>query len=165
VRDLRARGEDDAAVALLESAVRDLREDHLPIPTVDVIDISRDALGLGRIDIAREVATLERHSFGVNNAAAQRSLDSMMAEAEGRLDEAIEGFRAALQAWRDLGEPYEQGMAAVGLARCLVATGDRTQAVASLNEAHEIFERLQAAPALAETDALLPQAAVKDADT
>jgi class 3 adenylate cyclase/tetratricopeptide (TPR) repeat protein len=158
IRDLRARGEDDAAIALLEDAIRDLREDHASILTVGVVEISRDALALGRIDLAKDVATLERHSFGVNDPAAQRSYDAMMAEAEGRLDEAIEGFRGAVEAWRKLGEPYEHGMAALGLGRCLVASGNRTQAEEALAEAREIFQRLQAAPALAETDALLQQA-------
>jgi hypothetical protein len=82
----------------------------------------------------------------------------MMAEADGRLDEAVDGFRGAVAAWRDLGEPYEHGMAALGLGRCLVASGNGTQAEEALAEAREIFERLKAAPAIAETDAVLAEA-------
>ena len=63
IRGLRARGEDHAAAALLADAIRDLRHDHVAIDTLDVVDFSREALVLGRIDMARDLATLERHSF------------------------------------------------------------------------------------------------------
>jgi len=47
--------------------------------------------------------------------------------------------------------------------RCLIRQGRAPEAVPYLTEAHEVFDRLGAAPALAETDALLEQACVGQA--
>jgi hypothetical protein len=57
-----------------------------------------------------------------------------------------------------LGVVPEQAFALLGQGRCLVALGHLTEAVQPLNQARDIFQKLQAAPALAETDALLQQA-------
>ena len=45
--------------------------------------------------------------------------------------------------------------------RCLIGLSRPTEAAAVLQQAREIFERLKAAPALAETDALLQQATAR----
>ena len=52
----------------------------------------------------------------------------------------------------------EQAFALLGQGRCLVALGRMTEAAQPLSLARDIFQELQAAPALAETDALLQQA-------
>ena len=52
----------------------------------------------------------------------------------------------------------EQAFALLGHGRCLVALGHMTEAAQPLSQARDIFQELQAAPALAETDALLQQA-------
>ena len=57
--------------------------------------------------------------------------------------------------WGEFGRPNEEGQALLGQGRCLVALGRGPEAVASLREAHEIFARLSAKPALAETEQLL----------
>ena len=53
------------------------------------------------------------------------------------------------------GVPYEEGHALLGQGRCLVALGRAPEAAAPLAAAREIFARLGAKPALAETDAWL----------
>jgi hypothetical protein len=52
----------------------------------------------------------------------------------------------------------EQGFALLGQGRCLIRLARPTEAASVLQHAREIFERLQAAPALAETDELLERA-------
>ena len=49
------------------------------------------------------------------------------------------------------------GLALLGLGRCLLELGRPTEAMPILTDAYEIFQPLRAAPALAETDALLHQ--------
>jgi len=53
----------------------------------------------------------------------------------------------------------EQAFALLGQGRCLIGLSRPTEAAAVLQHAREIFERLGATPALAETDALLAAAA------
>jgi hypothetical protein len=48
--------------------------------------------------------------------------------------------------------------ALLGQGRCLTALGQPAEATRALVQAREIFDTLKAAPALAETDALLDQA-------
>jgi len=59
--------------------------------------------------------------------------------------------------WSMLGVPYEEGPALKTRGRCLVALARAPEAAAQLAEAREIFARLGARPALAETEAFLEQ--------
>ena len=53
-------------------------------------------------------------------------------------------------------------MAELGTGRCLVRLGNRGEAEPALRRARVIFESLEAAPALAETDALLERSPALD---
>ena len=68
---------------------------------------------------------------------------------------AAAGFADAASRWHGFGVPYEEGHALFGQGRCLAALGRAPEAAAPLAAAREIFARLGAKPALAETDALL----------
>jgi hypothetical protein len=57
--------------------------------------------------------------------------------------------------------PYEVGHALLGQGRCLVALGRAPEAAAPLAAAREIFARLGARPALADTDDWLVRAAAR----
>ena len=52
----------------------------------------------------------------------------------------------------------EQAFALLGHGRCLLALGRDADATQTLLQARDIFQELQATPALAETDGLLQQA-------
>ena len=56
------------------------------------------------------------------------------------------------------GTPYEEAEALRGQGRCLTALGRAPEAVTPLGAAREIFARLGAKPALAETETLLSRA-------
>ena len=83
---------------------------------------------------------------------------ALRAEARGDDAAAAQGFAAAAESWREFGVPYEEGHAHFGRARCLRRLGRTSEAAASFAAAREIFERLGAAPALDEVDAVLTDA-------
>ena len=86
------------------------------------------------------------------------SARAAIAECRGECVAAAAGFADAASRWHDFGVPYEEGHALLGQGRCLVALGRAPQAAAPLTAAREIFARLGARPALAETDDLMRQA-------
>ena len=89
---------------------------------------------------------LYRHAL----ASAQASI----AEARGARRAAAAGFADAATGWHEFGVPYEEAQALLGQGRCLVALGRASDAAAPLSSARNVFARLGAGPALAETDAL-----------
>ena len=86
---------------------------------------------------------------------ARESIAALLAEARSEHEAAAAGFADAAAGWHDFGVPYEEGHALLGQGRCLVALGRAPEAAAPLAAAREIFARLGARPALAETEAVL----------
>ena len=86
--------------------------------------------------------------------------DALLAEARGEHESAAADFADAAADWHDFGVPYEEAQALLGQGRCLVALGRAPEAAAPLAAAREIFARLGAKPALAETEAVLDAAGV-----
>ncbi len=78
-----------------------------------------------------------------------------IAEARGEHEVAAAGFAAAATGWYEFGVPFEEAQALLGQGRCLVAFDRASEATAPLAAAREIFARLGAMPALAETERLL----------
>ncbi len=102
------------------------------------------------IDGVEPVAPLYAHILATGEA--------LLAEARGEHEAAGGGFADAAERWHDFGVPYEEGHALCGQGRCLVALGRAPEAAAPLAAAREIFARLGARPALAETDEWLAKA-------
>ena len=97
----------------------------------------------------------------VSAARDQHSLltgHAIVAEAKGKIEEGRELYQEAAQRWADYGYVLEEGLAYLGLARCLIALGDREAATEPLQKARAIFSRLDAVPLLTETDGYLQQA-------
>ena len=86
-----------------------------------------------------------------------------IAEARGELETAVSGYAQAASGWHEVGIAYEEGQALLGQGRCLLALGRAPDAAAPLAAAREVFARLGARPALAETDEWLAKAGA-DAD-
>jgi class 3 adenylate cyclase/tetratricopeptide (TPR) repeat protein len=117
----------------------------------------RAALQLGDRALAERIArSLEpmlpyaEHALVAANAA--------LAEARGDLQAAVDAYTDATSRWVRFGVVPEQAFALLGHGRCLVGLSRPTEAAPVLQRAREIFERLGAAPALAETDSLLQRA-------
>jgi tetratricopeptide (TPR) repeat protein len=153
-----ALGEGQAAAALLTEleALPGARQNQYYYPAL-LPAIVRTALWLGEIALAeRLVAGLEpryphaEHALVATNAA--------LSEAGGDLQAAAEGYADAADRWERFGVVPEQGLALLGQGRCLLGLSRPTEAAPILQHAREIFQRLRAAPALTETDALLQQA-------
>jgi class 3 adenylate cyclase/tetratricopeptide (TPR) repeat protein len=88
-------------------------------------------------------------------AHALAAFNAVLAEARGFLQSAADAYADAAENWERFGVVAEQGFALLGRGRCLLGLSRPTEAAAVLQEASAIFHRLRAAPALAETDALL----------
>jgi tetratricopeptide (TPR) repeat protein len=117
----------------------------------------RSALRVGEPELAMRLASgveprfpYAEHALVAGNAA--------LVEARGDLHAAADAYADAADRWERFGVVPEQAFALLGRGRCLVGLFGPTEAAAVLQRAREIFERLGAAPALAETDALLQQA-------
>ena len=117
----------------------------------------RTALGIGEPELAeRLVSGLEpRYPYAEHALVAA---NAALTEARGDLQAAADAYADAADRWERFGVVPEQAFALLGQGRCLLGLSRPTEAAPVLRHAREIFERLQAAPALAETDALLQQA-------
>ncbi len=116
----------------------------------------RTALAAGDAALAGRIAARPEsvHAIGEH---ARTSVDACLLEFRGEHEASAVGFADAATRWHDFGVPYEEAQALLGQGRCLVALGRAPEAAAPLAAAREIFARLGAKPALAETDALLQQ--------
>ena len=83
------------------------------------------------------------------------TVGGLLAESRGEHEAGAAAYAAATSGWREFGVPYEEAQALLGRGRCLVALGRAPEAVPALKQAHEIFLRLGAKPALAEIDRVL----------
>ena len=91
-----------------------------------------------------------QHALVTANAA--------LAEARGDRQVAADAYAEAADRWGRFGVVPEQAFALLGQGRCLVGLARPTEPAPVLQHAREIFDGLGAAPALAETDALLQEA-------
>jgi class 3 adenylate cyclase/tetratricopeptide (TPR) repeat protein len=81
-----------------------------------------------------------------------------LAESDQDFQAGADSYSDAADRWERFGVVPEQAFALLGQGRCLLELSRPTEASLVLLHAREIFERLQAVPALAETDALLQRA-------
>ena len=117
----------------------------------------RTALATNNLQLAHQLTTgfqpdtpYYEHALATATAA--------LSEAHNNPKEAAGAYADAAQRWETFGVVPEQAFALLGKGRCLLASGQPTDASQALLQAREIFEHLQAGPALAETDTLLQQA-------
>jgi ATP/maltotriose-dependent transcriptional regulator MalT len=117
----------------------------------------RTALALGKTALAeRLVSGLQpRYPYAEHALAAANAART---EARGDLQTAAAAYADAAVRWDRFGVIPEQAFALLGQGRCLLGLSRPTEAVSVLRQAREIFGRLKAAPALADTDVLLLKA-------
>ncbi len=109
----------------------------------------------------RELAERLVEGSKPRNPLAERArlmANATLAEVRGDLREAADVFGQLTSGPEALGLVYDEALALLGQGRCLLGLSRPTEATPVLQRASEIFARLKAAPALAETDALLQQA-------
>jgi len=146
-------GQDEAAAALLTEldTYPDVRATANYVTSLP--EIVRTALGIGDRELAeRLVAGVEPPNAYAEHALASANAD--LTEARGDLQSAADAYADAANRWERFGVIAEQAFALLGQGRCLLSLSRPTEASPVLQHAREIFDRLQATPALAETDAL-----------
>jgi class 3 adenylate cyclase/tetratricopeptide (TPR) repeat protein len=107
-----------------------------------------DATTIARLLPPPESVRTPRHHHSVVTALA------VLAEAEGRYEEALVRYRDAALRWDVMGFALEQGLTRLGQARCLIALGRPAEADRPLVEASLRFQRLGALVPLAEVATL-----------
>src|SRR6266540_1389526 len=150
-------GEDERAAALLAEleATPGAREAQYYAALLSAL--VRSALALGHRELAECFADgVEPRSPYAEHALVAAS--AALAEARGDLQAAADAYADAVDRWQRFGVVPEQAFALLGQGRCLVGLARPTEAAPVLRQAREIFDTLQAAPALAESGALLQQA-------
>jgi DNA-binding NarL/FixJ family response regulator len=154
---LLARGRTDAAGAAVRRLLGEPRD---PIHRSQLLPGAIEVL-LAADDLAT-VAPLVAELVAVGEAFESSSLRAMAHYATGALalagdrpEEALAASRAALQAWRELGWPYETARTQVLMGRTLRALGDDASAAAELATAARALAALGARPAAREADRLL----------
>jgi tetratricopeptide (TPR) repeat protein len=123
-----------------------------------LLDVLRTCTAAGALATAERILagtqpTATRQEHAVHTARA------VLAEARGDFEQSVDLYREAADRWARFGLILERGQALLGAGRCLAATQNRQRANESLQEAHEIFVRLQALPLVAEAESLLHQTA------
>lgn len=117
----------------------------------------RTALGLGDRELAGRLAEgVEPYHPYAEHALVTAS--AALFEGNGSLEAAVALYAEAAERWKRFGVVPEAAFALLGQGRCLIGILRPTEASPVLQHSREIFQRLQAAPALAETDELLKQA-------
>jgi tetratricopeptide (TPR) repeat protein len=147
-------GQAQAALGLLDGWEARPRPGSGPNYVAYLPEAVRTALAAGDEALAARLCT------GIDSVLPmQRNVracvQGLLSERRGPLDAAAAHFQHAARRWREFRMPYEEAHALLGHGRCLKALGKAGEAEESLGAAREIFARLGAAPAAAETDALL----------
>ena len=83
---------------------------------------------------------------------------AIVTEGKKDVDKAAQLYEELVHRWAAYGFVLEEGQAHLGLARCLIALGDREAATEPLRKARAIFLRLSAQPLMDEVDRYLPEA-------
>lgn len=151
-------GQDDAAAALLAELEAFPGARDGPNYPVMLTAMVRTALAIGHPALAErlESGVEPRTPYAEHGLAAA---NAALGEARGDLVRAADAYADAADRWERFGVVPEQAFALLGQGRCLVMLGRPAEAAPVLRRGREIFARLGAAPALAETDALLLRAA------
>ena len=114
----------------------------------------RTALAIDHPELAeRLVSGLEPRTPQAEYALV--AVNAALTEARGDLSSAADAYADAADRWEQFGVIPELAFALLGQGRCLLGLSQKTDATRALQHAREIFKRLQAAPALSETDALI----------
>ena len=145
-----AEGDQSAARAILAAALDGLSPGEIDRPASFV----RACVRCGAVDLARRVLKLGTTPAPLD-AAELLAAEAMLAEAEGDLTRARDGYVRAAEALGRLGMRPEEAHALEGLGRCLLALGEADAGAARLRAARDLWERIGVPPRIAAIDALL----------
>jgi tetratricopeptide (TPR) repeat protein len=154
----RAEGRDEEALAAAEEAM-DLQRAQANASGLmeSLVEAVEAALRLGRAETVRRLfAKVENLPPGEDSQllhAHRRRLGARVAAGAGEARKAEQGFKRAAGAFRELAVPFWLGVTLLEHGEWLIAEGRAAEAEPLLDEAREIFERLEATPWLERCDA------------
>jgi len=149
------RGRSTEAVQLAEEFEQQSRaHPRIRIESLSFLDVLRVCRATRQTDLAQSLLEDASPSLPFSQCAVVTG-QAILAEATDKVHEARDLYQEAAQRWADYGFVLEEGQAYLGLARCLIALGDRGAATEPLHRARAIFERLGAVPLLSEVDGYL----------
>jgi tetratricopeptide (TPR) repeat protein len=146
-----AFGEQTTALSLLsrfEQATEgspNWRARHLP-------DVTRVLASVDKLILAERITPNESDVSTARDKHSMITAKAILAEARDDTQQAVDAYKEAARRWRDYGHVLEEGQAHFGLARCLIALGDREAVSEPLQKARAIFTKLGARPLIAEVD-------------
>jgi DNA-binding CsgD family transcriptional regulator len=151
-----AQGQLDAAVASIRLALQEARDLH---PRVSMLAAAVEILLAANDTAAARAAADELAALaGPLDLPFLRAVSAYaagaVALAEGDAAGALESLRTAWRTWQELDAPFDLASTRVLLGRAYRMLGDRDGAQLEFDAAHEAFEQLGAAPALARIAAL-----------
>lgn len=147
-------GERDRATRLLGevaalSATRETQYYPALLPA-----IVRTAIGMGQLELAQKFVDGVKPRYPYTQHALVAA-NAAVTEAAGESAQALAGYAEAARRWDAFGVVPEKGFALLGEGRCLVTDSRESDAARVLKQARDVFESLDATPALATIDALL----------
>jgi class 3 adenylate cyclase/tetratricopeptide (TPR) repeat protein len=116
-------------------------------------ELTRICTQRGALEVARELADGLTVDLG-RTGSARTAAASVLAEAEGRVDEALTLYQEASRRWAEVGCVPGRAEALLGHGRCLISLG-RNGAEKPLTEARSLFASMGYRAGLAETQDLL----------
>jgi class 3 adenylate cyclase/tetratricopeptide (TPR) repeat protein len=145
----------DAAAVSLVREMAEISEDNLEERARYLPDATRVLIATGEVEFGM---TLVPDESSVHSTWARHGVvtaRALLTEAGGNVEEALRLYRETLKRWAEFCFVLEEGQAHLGLARCLIALGDRAAATEPLHKARAIFSGLGAIPLIEETDSYL----------
>jgi tetratricopeptide (TPR) repeat protein len=149
---------EEARAALLE--VERITSETAPLVLSAGAEFIRVACQIGDVALAGRLADVNLAIPGrPENIVVEGR--AVIAETEGRFEEAAAGHREAVERWATYGSLPEQGLALIGLGRCLLALGRAAEATEPFLAARELFAPLGAVRLVGEVDELLAQTSAR----
>lgn len=153
-----AAGDTSGAMELIEDLEKITRDRTVSRRVQELPVAARICAASGAIATARAMIPSDGDLHFARGRNCVMTARAVVAEADGDVEPARELFAAAAAGWSDFGNPFEQAQARLGEGRCLVRLGQGAASVPALRKARAIFNRLSAAPFVAETNVLLAEA-------
>jgi class 3 adenylate cyclase/tetratricopeptide (TPR) repeat protein len=153
------RGEsDEVSASLLE--IERITAETTPMILSAMGEGVRLAVGAGDLALAHRLQAANRGYTGRSELIVATGA-AILAEADGRLDDAAAGFVDVATRWAAYGNVIEQGYALTAAGRCLIGLGRGREAVEPLRTARELFAAPGASVLVAEVDDLLADTAAR----
>jgi DNA-binding CsgD family transcriptional regulator len=151
-----SQGQTEAAEAAIRLALKEARDRRARVlllgAGVEILLVRDDVAGARAA--SDELAQLAGQLAAPFLRALSAQASGAVALAEGRALDALELLRAAGTAWQELDAPYELARARVLIGLACRQLGDHEGGQLELDAAHDAFETLGAAPAIARVTAL-----------